>query len=76
MEKDISEKEAWQIIGIISKNKKAWVSIMIVVELGIIESNDKYSDCPSRIPFVKKILTSEFLLINIIAQLCNNEKGA
>jgi len=40
MEKGISEEEARQIVDIISKHKKAWVDIMMVEELGIIESDE------------------------------------
>ena len=40
MEKGINEEEARQIVDIISKHKKAWVDIMMVEELGIIESDE------------------------------------
>lgn len=40
MDKGISREDAVQITDIISKNKKAWVDIMMVEELGIIEENE------------------------------------
>ena len=40
MDKGISESDANTVVDIISKNEKAWIDIMMVEELGIIESDE------------------------------------
>lgn len=40
MEKGITEKDAKAIAGILSKHKKAWVDVMMIEELGIVESDE------------------------------------
>jgi len=40
MEKGMDEKDAIAITEILSKNKKTWVDVMMVEELGIIEENE------------------------------------
>lgn len=40
MDKGITEKDAKQIVKILSKHKKAWVDVMMVEELGIVESDE------------------------------------
>lgn len=39
-EKGLSEEDAKTVVEIISKNKRAWVDIMMIEELGIIESRE------------------------------------
>lgn len=40
MDKGITEKDARQMVNILSKHKKAWVDVMMVEELGIVESDE------------------------------------
>jgi vacuolar iron transporter family protein len=40
MDKGLSKEDSEQITGIISKNKKVWVDIMMVEELGLIEEDE------------------------------------
>jgi len=40
MDKGIAEKDAKQMVEILSKHKKAWVDVMMVEELGIVESKE------------------------------------
>ena len=39
-EKGLSEEDARTVVEIISKNKRVWVDVMMIEELGIIESNE------------------------------------
>jgi VIT1/CCC1 family predicted Fe2+/Mn2+ transporter len=40
VDKGLSREDSEQIVNILSKNKKAWVDVMMVEELGIIEDNE------------------------------------
>ena len=40
VQKGVDEEDAIQITELISKNKKAWIDIMMVEELGIVEENE------------------------------------
>jgi len=40
MEKGLSEEEAEQVVDIVSRHREAWIDIMMVEELGILESDE------------------------------------
>lgn len=64
-DKGISEEDAIMLTSIISKYKKAWIDIMMVEELGIIEDNES----PIKNAFVTFISFSLFGFIPLLAYI-------